>query len=97
MTRAATERQWVIREWKARRKDDEFLSPGYFRKGRRALGCPRWCAHCRAVKLEPTRHLLRSNLAIREWIGELASRTIGFTISGRRARVALRFNLSESK
>jgi len=70
MTRAAIERRRTIREWKSRREDDEFFPPGYFRKGRRAMGCHRWCSSCRDKKLKPTRKLLRSDLAVREWLRE---------------------------
>jgi len=71
MRRAAIERPWTVREWKARQWFDELLEPGCYRKGRRATGCHRWCSSCRDKKLKPTKRLLMSNLAVREWLREM--------------------------
>ena len=72
MRRAAIERSQTIREWKARHWHDEQLEPGRYRKGHTAKGCHRWCSFCRAKKLKPTRKLLRSDVALREWLREMS-------------------------
>jgi hypothetical protein len=71
MQRAYLERPQTIREWQRRHDFDDALQPGRYRKGHRALGCHRRCTHCRALKLIPTRKLLKSNLDLSEWLREL--------------------------
>lgn len=67
MRRANAEWLRVLREWKSRSKIDAALQPGCFRKARRARGCPRSCAHCRAKKKLPTRQEVRATLTFAEW------------------------------
>ena len=68
MRRAAIERHRTLSEWRQRNELDEGLSPGCFRKGRTARGCPRRCAHCQARRQQPTRQGLRSRLTFSEWL-----------------------------
>ncbi len=68
MRRTANERQCTLREWRMRFEMDASLEPGRFRKGRTAQGCPRRCAHCRAIKLQPTRQERLSEIAEAEWL-----------------------------
>ena len=68
MRRASLERPRTVREWKSRQWMDEELEPGCFRKGRTALGCPRFCIHCRAIKDKPKRQTILSDLRMREWL-----------------------------
>ena len=63
MRRAFLDRSITLVEWRDRHPLDVDLSPGYFRKGRRARGCPRSCAHCRALKSRPARQQARADLA----------------------------------
>jgi hypothetical protein len=71
MRRAASERPKTVREWKARQWFDELREAGRYRKGRRALGCHRWCSSCRDKKLKPTRKLLLRDVAVNEWLEEM--------------------------
>ncbi len=67
MQRASLERDRTLREWQRRFEMDRALSPGFFRKGRRARGCHRACAHCRDRKGRPTRQDIRTAIAMEEW------------------------------
>ncbi len=68
MRRAHEERRTTHGQWRNRHPLDSQLAPGYFRKGRRARGCPRYCVHCRLLKFVPTRQELRAGLAFSEWM-----------------------------
>lgn len=70
MRRAEFERQATLGEWRKRPPLDAVLAPGYFRKGRRARGCPRYCIHCRSLKSLPSQQELRAELEFREWVVE---------------------------
>ena len=67
MRRAHLDRRITLGEWRDRHPLDADLSPGFFRKGRRAHGCPRFCVHCRMLKSQPTRQQLIADLSSREW------------------------------
>jgi hypothetical protein len=73
MKRAAIERPRTVCEWKVRQFEDEFFEPGYFRKGRTARGCPRWCYHCRAKKRKPPRKLVEADWTFHEWLEEIGN------------------------
>lgn len=68
MNRASSERLRTIHEWRQRAAIDGELQPGYFRKGRRARGCPGDCPHCRAKKSRPMRRERASDEALAEWL-----------------------------
>jgi hypothetical protein len=68
MYRARLDRRHTLREWQRRQEFDEALEPGRFRKGRTAMGCPRKCEHCRAIKTKPTRQLKLSEARFSEWL-----------------------------
>jgi len=68
MQRAYLDRQTTLGEWRKRHPLDADLAPGYFRKGRRARGCPRHCIHCRLLKSLPTQQELRADLEFKEWV-----------------------------
>jgi hypothetical protein len=70
MRRAYLDRQVTLGEWRKRRPRDTDLAPGYFRKGRRGRGCPRYCVYCRLRKSLPTQQELRADLAFSEWLAE---------------------------
>lgn len=71
MRQAYLDRPTTIGEWGERHPLDADLAPGYFRKGRRARGCPRFCVHCRLLKSLRTQQQLRADLAFSEWGVEL--------------------------
>ena len=70
MRRDPFDRQITHAEWRHRHPLDADLSPGYFRKGRRAHGCPRRCVYCRLRKSEPTRQQRIADLSLWEWEAE---------------------------
>jgi len=73
MRRAHIDRVITFNEWRNRHTQDIDLAPGYFRKGRRARGCPRFCIHCRTLKLLPTPQQLRAEVTWNEWRAEMAT------------------------
>jgi hypothetical protein len=70
MIRAILDRRRTLREWLRRHEEDAALRPGYFRKGRRAKGCNRVCAACRAMKGKPRRREFHTLLAVSEWLND---------------------------
>ncbi len=68
MKRAWLERHRTKGKWRGRHPLDDALELGYYRKGRRARGCPRFCSHCASVKVRPSVQVRRARLSFGEQI-----------------------------